>query len=183
MATRFEKFEDHHKDFVDEQKLFFVATAAPGGRVNIAPKGMDTLRIIGPNRIIWLSLTGAENETAAHLFESPRMTIMWCSFTTKPMILRAYGNASIIHPRDKLWESMTDLFSAIPGARQIYDVNINFVLKSCGFGVPLYDYVGDRDTLSRWAESKGDEGLTKHWAERNYQSIDGKPTGILANDK
>jgi len=183
MATRFDKFEDHHKDFVNEQKLFFVATAAPGGRVNIAPKGMDTLRIIGPNRIIWLSLTGAENETAAHLLESPRMTIMWCSFTAKPMILRAYGNASIIHPRDKLWESMTDLFSAIPGARQIYDVNINFVLKSCGFGVPLYDYVGDRDTLNRWAKSKGDEGLTKHWAERNYESIDGKPTGILANDK
>ena len=182
MKTKFDRIEDWHREFITEQRMFFVATAAPQGRVNMAPKGMDTLRVMGPNRIVWLSLTGAENETAAHLLESPRMTIMWCSFDQKPIILRAYGEASIVHPRDDAWEELYALFPPTPGARQVLDVNVDFVLKSCGFGVPLYEYLGDRETLNRWAAAKGDEGLAKHWAEYNQLSIDSKQTGIFEHD-
>ncbi len=180
--ARFERIEPRLQAFIEAQKIFFVATAAPGGRVNMAPKGMQTLRVMATDRIVWLNLTGAENETAAHLLESPRMTMMWCSFERQPMILRVYGEATILHPRDDAWEARAGLFPPLPGARQILDLDVNFVLKSCGFGVPLYDFVGERDTLRRWAAQKGTEGLKGHWAEYNRFSIDEKPTSILGGD-
>jgi hypothetical protein len=178
----FAHIEKRLQDFIEQQKIFFVGTAAPEGRVNIALKGMDTLRIIRPDRIVWLNLTGAENETAAHLAESPRMTLMWCSFDAKPMVLRVYGNAGCIHQRDAAWDELAALFPPIPGARQILDLEVNFVLTSCGFGVPRFEFVGERDTLRRWAEQKGDEGLRKFWEDRNRLSIDGKVTAIFGND-
>lgn len=159
--------------------MFFAATAAPEGRVNIAPKGMETLRVMGQNRIVWLNLTGAENETAAHLAESPRMTLMWCSFDVNPLILRVYGSASVIHPRHEAWVELSALFPPTPGARQILDLNVSFVLTSCGFGVPRYEFLGERDTLRRWAEKKGEDGLREFWGDRNRYSIDGKPTHIF----
>ncbi len=179
MKTKFTHINGEYRDFIEKQKMFFVATAAPGGRVNMAPKGMDTLRVMSPNRIVWLSLTGAENETAAHLLESSRMTLMWCSFDRKPLILRAYGDASIAHPRDRRWGELAIHFPPIPGARQIFDVTVDFVLKSCGFGVPRYEFVAERDTLRKWAEKKGEDGLNRHWADHNTSSIDEMPTGIL----
>ena len=101
--------------------MFFVGTAAPEGRVNIAPKDMESLRVMGPNRIVWRNLTGAENETSAHLLESPRMTLMWCSFDQKPMILRVYGAAAQIHPRDAAWDELASLFPVTSGARQFLE--------------------------------------------------------------
>ena len=180
--AKFARIEESLRSFIEEQKVFFVGTAAPHGRVNIAPKGMETLRVMGRNRIVWLNLTGAENETAAHLAESPRMTIMWCSFAAKPMILRVYGDASMVHLRDDAWDELAALFPPMPGARQIFDLDVNFVLTSCGFGVPLFEFVGERDTLRRWAQQKGEEGLRKYWAESNQFSIDGKPTSIFGDD-
>ncbi len=175
----FERIEAQYQQFIEAQKIFFVATAAPDGKVNLSPKGMESLRVMGPNRIVWLNLTGAENETAAHLAESPRMTIMWCSFTEKPIILRVYGNARIIHPRDDGWNELATNFPPIPGSRQILDLDVNFVLKSCGFGVPRFNFVGERETLRKWAEKTGEEGLARVWSEKNHLSIDGKPTGII----
>ncbi len=109
------------------------------------------------------------------------MTLMWCSFTQKPLILRAYGHADLIHPRDEAWDELIGNFPPRLGSRQILDVKIDFVLTSCGFGVPLYDFVQERDTLRRWEERKGAEGVRQHWEEWNQTSIDGKPTGLLAN--
>lgn len=176
---RFAGIGEQHRAFIETQHLFFVATAAPGGRVNMAPKGQDTLRVAGANRIVWLNLTGSENETAAHLRESPRMTLMWCSFGKLPLILRAYGTASILHPRDVAWAELAGLFPQSPGARQIIDLSVDLVLASCGFGVPLYDFAGQRETLVNWADRKGRDGVRDFWAERNQVSIDGRPTGIL----
>ena len=175
----FERIEAQYQQFIEAQKIFFVATAAPDGKVNLSPKGMESLRVMGPNRIVWLNLTGAENETAAHLAEAPRMTIMWCSFTEKPIILRVYGNARIIHPRDDGWNELATNFPPIPGSRQILDLDVNFVLKSCGFGVPRFDFVGERETLRKWAEKTGEDGVARVWSEKNQLSIDGKPTGII----
>ena len=179
--TWFDGLDESHLNFIAEQHMFFVATAAPEGRVNLAPKDADSLKVMSTNRIIWVNLTGAENETGAHWVESKRMTLMWCSFTKTPMILRAYGQAVLIHPRDKAWDELIIHFPKRIGSRQILDANIDFVLKSCGFGVPLYDFVGDRDTLRRWEENKGMEGVRKHWEDKNQLSTDGKPTGLLAD--
>jgi hypothetical protein len=180
--ARFERIEPQHRAFIEAQKMFFVATAAPRGRVNMAPKGMQTLRVMAADRIVWLNLTGAENEAAAHLLESPRMTMMWCSFERQPMILRVHGEATMLHPRDDAREALAGLFPPLPGARQILDLEVDFVLTSCGFGVPRYDFVGERDTLRRWAAQKGAEGLNEHWAEYNRFSIDEKPTFVLGDD-
>ena len=180
--NHYDKIEDWHQTFIEEQMMFFAATAGPEGRVNMAPKDAPSLRVMGPNRIVWVNLTGAENETGAHLAASPRMTLMWCSFAKKPIILRAYGKAELIHPRDQSWSDLIGLFPPRHGSRQIIDLTVELVLKSCGFGVPLYDFVSHRDTLRLWEESKGDEGVRQHWADRNQVSIDGKPTELLSNE-
>lgn len=177
---KFQRIDDNLRDFIETQKVFFVATAAREGRVNVAPKGMDTLRVLGPSRIVWLNLTGSENETAAHLVESPRMTLMWCSFEARTLILRAYGNAKVFHPRADEWHDLVSLFPPQPGARQIMDLDIDLVMTSCGFGVPLFNYVGQRETLRRWGETKGSEGVREFWEKRNKFSIDDRPTYIFS---
>ena len=112
MAKQFPHIADDHRRFIEAQHLFFTGSAAPDGRVNISPKGMDSLRILAPNRIVWMNLTGSGNETAGHLLESPRMTLMWCSFTTRPLILRCFGNARTKHRGDPGWDDMAALFPA-----------------------------------------------------------------------
>ncbi|MDH3665799.1 MAG: pyridoxamine 5'-phosphate oxidase family protein [Paracoccaceae bacterium] len=178
--AEFSGISSEHEAFIAGQKIFFVGTAAPEGRVNIAVKDMASLSVIGPNRILWLNLTGAENETAAHLLESKRMTIMWCSFEKRPLVLRAYGSAEVVHLADEEWDVCAEVIAPAPGARQYVNLAVDFVLTSCGFGVPLYAFNGHRDTLRRWAIGRGDDGLREHWAEYNAVSLDGKPTRITA---
>lgn len=182
MAKRFETLEDDHIRLIGAQQMFFVGTAAPTGRVNVSPKGMDCLRVLGSDRLAWLNVTGSGNETAAHLRQDPRITLMWCSFTKRPMILRVYGTARAIHPRDADWDEMLDMFEPLPGARQIYDVKIDLVQTSCGYAVPFYDHAGPRDTLKGWAEQRGKDGIAAYWVERNTVTIDGFATGILGDD-
>ncbi len=182
MAKRFDHIEDDHRAFIEAQHLFFTGTAAPDGRVNVSPKGMDCLRVLGPNRIVWLNWTGSGNETAAHLLQSDRMTLMWCSFETRPLILRAYGRARAIHPHDRAWAGLASHFNANFAARQIFDMAVEMVQTSCGYGVPLLEYRGERDVLPRWAEARGPEGIRRYWAERNTTSIDGFPTGIIEDE-
>lgn len=182
MARQFPALEDDHVRLIEEQLLFFVATAAPQGRVNLSPKGMDCLRVLGPNRLAWLNVTGSGNETAAHLRLDPRITLMWCSFAKRPVILRAYGVARTIHPRDEDWVTMSGLFQPLPGARQVYDVHVDLVQTSCGYAVPFFEHTGPRDTLAEWAEKRGADGIRAYWAERNTHSIDGFETGILGKE-
>lgn len=159
--------------------MFFCSSAAPDGRVNISPKGMDSLRVIGPNRIIWRNLSGSGNETAAHLSIMNRMTLMWCGFATQSMIMRVYGTARILHPRDADFAVFNSDFSHDNGARQIYDMAITVLQTSCGYAVPFFDYQGERDVLAKWSETKGAEGIKATWARDNQYSIDGMPTHIL----
>ena len=179
MSEKFTEICDHHREFVEQQKIFFVGTAAPDGRVSVSPKGMDSLRVMGGNRVVWLSLTGAENETAAHLLENNRMTLMFCAFEGVPLILRLFGHARAIHPRDAEWDGLFALFPPIPGARQILDLDFDLVLASCGKAVPYFDFIGERDDLKEWAERIGDQGLQSLWERKNQISLDGKPTGII----
>ncbi len=181
MGKRYPSLQPDQIAFIGEQHLYFVASAAPGSRVNLSPKGMDSLRILSPARLVWLNLTGSGNETAAHLAVDPRITLMWCSFTTRPLILRAYGSARAIHRNDPDWPALGAHLPDQPGARQIFDVSIDLVQSSCGFAVPFMDYREDRPVLKTWAEEKGADGLHTYWDTRNSVSIDGLPTGIGAN--
>ncbi|PXF30547.1 pyridoxamine 5'-phosphate oxidase [Pokkaliibacter plantistimulans] len=178
MGQQFKGLAERHIRFIEAQKLFFVATATADSRVNLSPKGMDSLRVLGANRVAWLNVTGSGNETAAHLQSHPRMTLMFCAFEGSPMILRLYGQARAIHLQDPQWPLLEPLFPALPGARQIFDMEIDMVQSSCGMSVPFFDYVGERDQLNQWAEKKGPDGIRKYWHERNQQSIDGIATGI-----
>jgi len=168
------------KDFIKNQKIFFVGTAAEEGRVNVSPKGIDTFRVLGDNKIIWLNLTGSGNETAAHLLKNDRMTILFCAFEGKPLILRLYGTANIYHPRDQEFDKYLNLFPTTAGSRQIIELNIDLVQTSCGYSVPFMDFKEERTTLNIWAEKQGNDKIEKYWAEKNTQSIDGFETKILS---
>lgn len=178
MAKQFPQLDPPHQKFIEEQHMFFVGTAGTDGRVNISPKGMDSLRVLGPNRIVWINLTGSGNETAGHLLEVNRMTLLWCSFTTRPLILRVYGSARTVHAVDEDWAELAEHFPSHRSARQIYDLNVDLVQTSCGWAVPFKEYVSERDTMQQWVDGKSDDDFRTHWAEKNHQTIDGKPTGI-----
>ena len=179
MGQKYAELTEKLQEFIKQQKIFFVATAAPDGRVNLSPKGMDSLRVMSPNKVVWLNLTGSGNETAAHLLESNRITVMFCALEGTPMILRLYGHAQTFHPRDSQWNTCAALFPSIPGTRQFIEMDIDLVQTSCGMGVPCFDYTGDRQLLNEWAEKKGDAGLQQYWTDKNQASLDGKPTGIF----
>lgn len=182
MAKVFESIDRRFSEFILEQKIFFTASAAADGRVNISPKDRSSLRILGENRVAYIDQTGSGNETAAHLRLNRRLTLMFCALDGPPMILRLYGLASVLPRKSRAYAELLDsAFGGVepPGARQIIVLNIDRVQTSCGFGVPLFQYVGRRDTLRRWAEAKGETGLEEYRRLKNAESIDGFPTGIL----
>jgi Pyridoxamine 5'-phosphate oxidase len=179
MAKQFDSISDNIKGFIEAQKVFFVSTAMADGRINLSPKGMDSFRVLSPNRIVWLNLTGSGNETAAHLLKNNRMTIMFCAFEGKPLILRLYGTAKTFHERDAEFAELLTNFPSIAGSRQIIDMQVETVQTSCGYAVPLMDFKAERTILTDWAETKGDDGIKDYWAEKNVKSIDGDDTGIF----
>jgi hypothetical protein len=179
MAQKFSDINQTHVHFIAQQQMFFVATAAVDGRVNLSPKGLDAFRILGANRVAWLNVTGSGNETAAHLLENPRMTIMFCAFQGKPLILRLYGKARAVYARDADWQEYAHRFDLIAGVRQIFVMDVDLVQTSCGMAVPLFEYQGQRNQLVDWAENKGMAGIKQYWRENNQLSLDQKPTGIF----
>lgn len=182
MGQKYTEIPDRLLDFIEDQKLFFVGTATNDSRVNISPKGMDSLKVLNNNRVIWLNVTGSGNETSAHVQESPRMTVMFAAFEGKPMILRLYGQAKVIHKNDSEWQDLFAHFKSIPGARQIFDLSIDLVQTSCGMGVPFFDYSEEREQLEDWAIKKGDEGIKDYWLQKNELSIDGIKTSIVTKN-
>jgi len=178
MAKQFPSISDDLKKFIEAQKIFFVGSADVDGRVNISPKGSDSLRVMGPNKVLWLNLTGSGNETAAHMLANNRITIMFCSFEKEPMILRLYGSGKILHETDKEWNELNSLFGERGGARQIFDIDIDLVQTSCGFQVPYYEFQGERNTLDNWVEKQTRDDIRQYWQQKNKTTIDGKPTDI-----
>ncbi len=168
------------KAFIGAQHLFFVATAplSSTGHVNLSPKGLDTFRVLSPNRVAYLDLTGSGNETSAHLQENGRITIMFCAFEGKPQILRLYGQGQVVLPGQGEWDALSSQFPAIPGTRQIVVAEIDRVQTSCGFAVPLYDYQNQRDILVNWATTKGEVEVQQYQQQNNLTSIDGLPTPL-----
>jgi hypothetical protein len=180
VAKVFDGIGDDLRRFIEAQQVFFVATAplAADGHVNLSPKGLDALRVLGPHRVAYLDLTGSGNETSAHLRENGRVTFMFCAFAGPPGILRQHRLAPAVEPEDLRRAELRPRFGDEPGARQIVVAEIERVQTSCGFGVPLFAYAGQRETLTRWADAKGETGLAAYRAEKNARSIDGLVTPL-----
>lgn len=180
MAKFYESLNEELTAFIQKQHIFFVASAplSGEGHVNLSPKGHDCLRVLSPNRAAYVDMTGSGNETSAHIRENGRLTFMFCAFEGPPRILRLFGQGRVVLPTDAAWAELSPLFPSYLGTRQIIVIDIQQVQTSCGFAVPLYEYVGERDTLDRWAEAKGDDGLEAYWREKNMCSMDGLPTPL-----
>jgi len=181
VAEFFDELNNKHIQFIHQQKIFFTASAASEGSINLSPKGMDTFAVIDNNTVAYLDLTGSGNETAAHLHQNPRLTIMMCSFAKQPLIFRMYGKGSLINQYHQDWKIWEARFPSIPGTRQIIVLNINKVQTSCGYAVPTAENFQERDTLRKWATKKGEEGIEQYWKDKNTESLDGYPTFILDN--
>lgn len=180
MGKTYDHITPDLRDFIAAQRMFFVATAPldAAGHVNLSPKGLDGFRVLSDTRVAYLDLTGSGNETSAHLEENGRITFMFCAFDGPPNILRLYGRGRTVLPGTPAWSGLIEQFPALPGARQIIVADVGRAMTSCGFAVPLYDFRDDRDTLLRWAETKGPDGLARYQREKNGASLDGLPTAL-----
>jgi hypothetical protein len=178
------KFSDailsHHQEFIERQKMFFVSTAplSGTGHINLSPKGLDSFRVLSPNLVAYMDITGSGNETSAHILENGRITFMFCAFDGPPNILRLYGRGYTVLPEHAEWNELAPHFSMHMATRQIIVADIQQVQTSCGYSVPLYDYTGERDHADKWAAKKGAEGLVEYRKEKNQFSVDGLPTAF-----
>ena len=174
MAEFFETLSDEHADFIRRQPVFFVATAAAGARINLSPKGMDTFRVLTPQRVGYLDVGGSGNETQAHLAADGRVTVMFCAFDQPALILRIYGRGRAVLPQDAEWARAAKDFTILPGARQIFLIDVESVQTSCGWGIPFMSFDRERDTLSRYHAAQDPDDRLRQIAGRT-RSIDGLP--------
>jgi hypothetical protein len=179
MAEFFETLDEKHIAMITAQPVFFVATAAAEGRVNLSPKGYDAFRVLSPTRVAYLDLGGSGNETHAHLAadqaDAGRITLMFCNFQQPALILRIYGRGRAVLPQDTEWEALAAHFALLPGTRQIFDIAVESVQTSCGYGVPLMHLESERETLVKYHRQADPAAWEAKTAGRT-RSIDGLPT-------
>jgi predicted pyridoxine 5'-phosphate oxidase superfamily flavin-nucleotide-binding protein len=169
--------DDVARRFIEAQHVFFVASAPldAGGYVNLSPKGLDTFRILGPATVAYVDFNGSGVETIAHLKENGRIVLMFCAFQGPPNIFRLYGHGRVVEPHEAEFAALAESFPDHADARSIIVVELSRVTDSCGYGVPLFKYEGDRQQLHAWAQHRGAEGLKAYRREKNRRSIDGLP--------
>ena len=175
MADFTDQLTDDHCAIIARQSVFFVATAAAEGRINLSPKGYDALRVLGPDRVAWLDLAGSGNETHAHLLADGRITLMVCNFQQPALILRIYGRGRPVLPADADWDALAAHFTLLPGTRQIFDVAVESVQTSCGWGVPVMMLEKERETLVKYHAAQNPDAWADKYSARTH-SIDGLPT-------
>ena len=175
MGKVFETIDEKISEWISRQKMFFVATAplSGDGLINCSPKGLDTFRILDGTTVAYLDYTGSGVETIAHLKENGRIVIMFCAFEGAPKIVRFHGHGEALEKETKEYLELIDRFEETKAVRSIIKVNVNRISDSCGFTVPLYKYEGDRDTIDKWAEQKGEEGVVAYQRNNNLKSLDG----------
>lgn len=180
MGKLHDSIKPAHKEFIEKQHIFFVSTAplSADGRVNLSPKGLDCFQVLSDHKVGYMDLVSSGNETSAHTLENGRITIMFCSFEGAPNILRLYGKGFAVLPGSSEWDEYAPHFTIYPSTRQIIIAEIDLVQTSCGFGVPLFEYKGERDIHFEWAEKKGSDGLQEYIKEKNLVSLDGLPTDL-----
>ena len=183
MAQEFTELGEKHLGFIRRQHVFFTASAAATGHINLSPRSTDLFRVLSPTRVAYLDLTGSGNETAAHLEADGRLTIMFCAFEGAPQILRLYGRGTVLQKGTADYAGLVaEAFGGEerPGARHIIALDVGLAKTSCGYGVPLLGYEGERETLDKWIASKGEDGIRDYWAKKNLKSMDGFETGMAA---
>ena len=180
MGKLHDSIKPAHTTFIEQQHIFFVSTAplSADGRINLSPKGLDCFRVLSDRRVGYMDLISSGNETSAHTLENGRITIMFCSFSDAPNILRLYGKGFTVLPGTKEWEEYAPHFKIYPSTRQLIIADIDLVQTSCGFGVPLFEYTGERDIHFEWAEKKGADGLIEYVKQNNLKSLDGLQTNL-----
>ena len=180
MAKVHDMITDELQKFIAGQHMFFVSTAplSADGHVNMSPKGIDCFRVLSPHRVGYMDLVGSGNETSAHLLENGRITFMFCAFDGPPNILRLYGRGRTVLPGQPEWAELAPHFTLYPSTRQLIAADIERVQTSCGFGVPIYEHVGERDLHFKWAEKQGEAGLVTYQQEHSLRSIDGLPSAL-----
>tara|TARA_R110002020_G_scaffold77506_1_gene195656 strand:- start:539 stop:1093 length:555 start_codon:yes stop_codon:yes gene_type:complete len=175
MAEFFDALNDDHIAFITKQPMFFVATAAADGRINLSPKGYDAFRVLGPDRVAYLDLGGSGNETHAHLVADGRITVMFNNFANPALIMRLYGHGQPVLPQDEGWAELAAHFDILPGTRQIFDISVDTVQTSCGWGVPRMEVTAERETLVKYHRQADPDAWVEKMSGR-VQSIDGLPT-------
>lgn len=186
MGKQYAQIDSMHREFIERQHVFFTASATAQSRVNVSPKGLNGFRILDENTVAYLDLTGSGSEAAAHLRVDGRLTLMFCAFEGRPQVLRLYGQGrSVLRGSTEYARILQSAFANTeqPGARQIVVLDVDLVQTSCGFGVPLFDYAGERANLIDWAANKGEVGLQGYRREKNSRSIDGLPTGLCGDEE
>ena len=175
---RYPSIDDRLKAFMEAQPVYFVGTASEGARISVSPKGIDSFRVLGPNRAAYADMTGATNEAAAHLQRDGRITLLFCSFTPTANIVRVYGHGTVILPSHGRWAELAALMPQPAGTRHFIDVAVDEVIDNCGYGVPEMTLTRERPTLTAWSEQKGEDGLRAYRQEKNRVSIDGLPIEV-----
>lgn len=177
MGKTYESIEGRVAAFIERQRIFFVATAplSQTGLVNLSPKGLDTFRVLGPREVAYLDFVGSGVETIAHLRENGRIVLMFCAFDGPPNIVRLHGTGEAVEPEDSEFENLQQHFDPHPGVRSVIRVSVDRISDSCGFGVPRYDYQGERDQLNAWSKKQGEQALRAYERANNRTSLDGLP--------
>jgi hypothetical protein len=177
MGKSYPAIEGSIKEFIDAQQMFFVGSAPLDAKshVNISPKGLDTFRILGPTTVAYLDLTGSGIETVAHVYENGRIVLMFCAFQGPPKILRLHGHGRVVEPHEPEFADLESLFPRFDAIRSIIVIEISDIADSCGYGIPLFSYQGQREQLGAWARQHGPEGVKSYQQRKNQQSLDGLP--------
>ncbi len=178
MAEFFDHITDKHAEFIAQQPMFFIATACAEGRINLSPKGMDCFRVLSPNLCGYMDMTGSGNETSTHIKHDGRVTIMFNSFTRQTLIYRLYGKGRVVRSGTPEFEKLKDKFPSLPGARQIILMDVESTQTSCGYAVPVMELQSERQTLVKYTENLGEDGIKEYQQKKNALSIDGLDTGL-----
>jgi hypothetical protein len=174
VGKHFSAIDDTVRKFIEAQPVFFVGSAPldADGHINVSPKGHDTLRVLGPDTVAYLDLTGSGIETVSHLKENGRIVLMFCAFQGPPKIVRLHGRGTVIEPGHTEFANLAARFPEYEGMRAIILVEVSRISDSCGYSVPLLQYQGERNQLSAWAHKLGSDGLKTYRQQKNHHSID-----------
>lgn len=177
MGKEFPQIDERIRHWIERQKVFFVSTApiADDGRINCSPKGLDSLRVLGARRLAYADIGGSGIETVAHLKENGRIVIMMCAFDGPPKIFRFYGTGRAVEPHDADFDELAEQFPGLPSIRNFVVVDVDCIRDSCGYGVPLYVFKSERESLANWCDAKTNDEMLEYRAENNARSLDGLP--------
>ncbi len=175
MADVLERIDANLQAWIARQHVYFIATAplAGDGFVNCSPKGLDSLRVLDERTVAYLDLTGSGVETISHLKENGRIVVMFCAFEGPPRIVRLHGRGRVVNPGDGAFAALAARFPQRDGVRCVITIALERISDSCGYAVPLMNFVAEREALTKWTLKKGADGIIEYQRKMNAKSLDG----------